>query len=561
MSLPDSHSDHVSLFYARLHCAYQYTIIIAFFKLKPQNVAFWAVAPTLALKYGYNQDIEERINNLWRIHENRVKRNLGGTFNTAGFYDAEHHVADTGMPFQQELQVPFAHITEAIKGNTYLASHFTRMDQNIVDYPDELFNANDDELYDTDNFERMKPFMPKEGSYVGTTRFAIPYQDTDEKYIHTDLQGENLYSNPPNPNLPYVDSGVEEDKIWNFQKSLFNQDVIKNNYANEFQNIFSKSHAPWWGKKLMHPTWYKKDKYQKFLKQWQIRLDFEQLKMKQAIERVPGDKQQADYHKIQLDEFLVQAEDEMHKDKLKDVYITDHVAKTKQFMTTSEEEDEQYFNYMKSLQAYNKKIVQQDKPLNFMESGKYERGSLLQRIFEPLAGSMKLENGGIYLEIVDKDVAFDCNEESSRKRYELLKKDQVTDTDDDSDDTRIANVRERDNEGYIDADALSEKMQQEFECFLRGEKYDYVSDVRKVYQEDLSTSLEYKIFKTLPDYVFYDIKKPDEKLTDTLERNQWNPARRHPNTNFFEIRKYEDWKKDREEMRKLDASISRHMNY
>lgn len=182
-----------------------------------------------------------------------------------------------------------------------------------------------------------------------------------------------------------------------------------------------------------------------------------------------------------------------------------------------------------------------------MESGKYERGSLLQRIFEPLVGSIKLDNGSIYLEILDKDVTLDCDEEKARKRYELLKKDEMTDLDDGSDDTRIANVRERDNERNIERDLIRDKMEKEFGAYLKGEKYDYVSDIREAYQKDLSTPLEIKIFKNLPSYVFYDIKKPDEKSLENFTDNPWNPSRAHPNVNFFEMRKYEDWTKDREE--------------
>lgn len=42
----------------------------------------------------------------------------------------------------------------------------------------------------------------------------------------------------------------------------------------------------------MLPTWYKQDKYEKFLKQWEIRKDFEQLKMEQATSNTYGDVKQ-----------------------------------------------------------------------------------------------------------------------------------------------------------------------------------------------------------------------------------------------------------------------------
>ena len=39
---------------------------------------------------------------------------------------------------------------------------------------------------------------------------------------------------------------------------------------------------------------------------------------------------------------------------MEDVYITDHVAKTKKFNTLSEEEDQQFYDYLKSVEDYGK---------------------------------------------------------------------------------------------------------------------------------------------------------------------------------------------------------------
>ena len=47
---------------------------IAFFRLKIQNVAFWLIAPTFASRAYFDNSIHERIDNLWRIHQNRVDR-------------------------------------------------------------------------------------------------------------------------------------------------------------------------------------------------------------------------------------------------------------------------------------------------------------------------------------------------------------------------------------------------------------------------------------------------------------------------------------------------------
>ena len=251
----------------------------------------------------------------------------------------------------------------------------------------------------------------------------------------------------------------------------------------------------------------------------------------------------------------------MHAERMEGVHITNHEVEEKKLLTNNEDEDLQYYNYIKSLKDYNNRIGKVEKKLDVMESGKYERGSMLQRIFEPLVGSSKLENGVIYFEMLDKDVCHDCDEAKTRKLYELLKKDQLSDTEDGSDDARVVNAREKELQGYIDSDALRDRMENEFMAFLKGEKYDYVKDIRVAYSEDLATPLSAKIISTLPDHVFYDIKAPKESERETFHDNPWNPARRNPNINFFEMRKYDQYLQERSEMKKLNAGISHHRNY
>ncbi len=48
---------------------------------------FWLFAPTVASKYYFDCHIHERIDGLWRIHQNRVDKGLGGTFKSTGVYD------------------------------------------------------------------------------------------------------------------------------------------------------------------------------------------------------------------------------------------------------------------------------------------------------------------------------------------------------------------------------------------------------------------------------------------------------------------------------------------
>jgi hypothetical protein len=66
MNLLGSLRELVSWFFSHLFAA--------LFKLKAQNVIFWLVAPSLAAKALLNSQIDERIDNLWKIHTNRVDR-------------------------------------------------------------------------------------------------------------------------------------------------------------------------------------------------------------------------------------------------------------------------------------------------------------------------------------------------------------------------------------------------------------------------------------------------------------------------------------------------------
>lgn len=111
----------------------------------------------------------------------------------------------------------------------------------------------------------------------------IPRQDNDEAFEFYDIQGESCFSNPPDQNLPTIDTGMDEEKIWAFNKSIYNQDKIKNTYADQFGRAFKNSNAPFWGEKLTQPHFYKEEKLVKFYRQWGHRKGLEALKMKHAM--------------------------------------------------------------------------------------------------------------------------------------------------------------------------------------------------------------------------------------------------------------------------------------
>jgi hypothetical protein len=76
-------------------------------------------------------------------------------------------------------------------------------------------------LNEFDNWERLKPFDPAPGTTAGET-FVIPLEDNDQKLYFYDIQGESVYTNPPDPNQPTVDHGLDEEHIWAFNLTGYN---------------------------------------------------------------------------------------------------------------------------------------------------------------------------------------------------------------------------------------------------------------------------------------------------------------------------------------------------
>lgn len=159
-----------------------------------------------------------------------------------------------------------------------LDNPFVRFNQDLATYDHEHGNMDDIQMRKTDNFERLKPRMPKKGTTVGTS-LLVPRMDTDEKLYYYDTQGESLYTNPPDPNVPLVDHRHDEDKIWAFRKNVYNQQIVDNPYVRGFMSAMKENTAPWWGKKLATPAFYSDEKYAKFIEQWGIRKEFEILKL------------------------------------------------------------------------------------------------------------------------------------------------------------------------------------------------------------------------------------------------------------------------------------------
>jgi hypothetical protein len=84
----------------------------------------------------------------------------------------------------------------------------------------------------------------------------------------------------------------------------------------------------------------------------------------------------------------------------------------------SKKDDETFFRYKQALSEYN---AEAPRPLIAPRAERYERGSLLQRVFDPLAGAVRDENGTLIYRLQDKELIGVDNEEKLRADYERLK--------------------------------------------------------------------------------------------------------------------------------------------
>lgn len=74
-------------------------------------------------------------------------------------------------------------------------------------------------------YDRLKKFEAKKGT-TASDWFVHNFEDNDTKLQYVNVQGETLYTNPPDPNRLNMDHRLEEDSIWNFNLDTLNQKII-----------------------------------------------------------------------------------------------------------------------------------------------------------------------------------------------------------------------------------------------------------------------------------------------------------------------------------------------
>ena len=98
--------------------------------------------------------------------------------------------------------------------------------------------------------------------------------------------------------------------------------------------------------------------------------------------------------------------------------------------------------------------------------------------------------------------------------------------------------------------------EEELSVFKKGEKYQFSKDLADAYKNSLKTSTEQKIFDRIPDYYFWDIKKPNLPFKPFTRKNKHNPFRGREHRDFFEMRATEQYFDSQELMDNLNPSVS-----
>lgn len=244
--------------------------------MRLHNVAAVAIVPTLMARAVYNDQINARIENMWRSHKNRVDRGLEGTFRKTGHHESMKQDFNMILP---NSGIKIASLIDGRIEDIHYDNPFLRWHKSFEQYDSFLSDIDDIPMTITDEFERIKKYKPDAKNATAGNSPVIPRQDNDEALEFYDIQGEGCFTNPPNPNVPHIDHGQDEEKIWAFPRTLYNQEVIKNQWIPGQTTAFQDSFAPWWGQKLMIPAFYKRDKMEEFYRQWSIRQGLEVLKI------------------------------------------------------------------------------------------------------------------------------------------------------------------------------------------------------------------------------------------------------------------------------------------
>ena len=186
-------------------------------------------------------------------------------------------------------------------------------------------------------------------------------------------------------------------------------------------------------------------------------------------------------------------------------------------------------------------------------------------MLDPFAGSAKDDNGTIVYNVSqdEMDKFFPTTDDQLREKYEHLKsKSEVWEIDEEEEDSFRMALQEElaTSSAGLNIEDFNKVLEEEFNVFQKGEKYDYVKDLKGAFKNSMKLTSEQKIFATIPDFVFWDIKKPMNKKF-TIKGNRYNPFRGDEHTSFFDMRDQESYMDMQELKLNRNNSVSLHAKY
>jgi hypothetical protein len=213
--------------------------------------------------------------------------------------------------------------------------------------------------------------------------------------------------------------------------------------------------------------------------------------------------------------------------------VTDHEPVDPKYVTAGDEEDQDYFDYQQALDAYDSDSKTAFKPV--AKKQEYAKGSLMQKVMDPFAGAISDADGALHYTVEHKELKNVDDDKLLRAQFaELQGNNEVWDVDEEDEDAfRLAMLKElEEGTSGFSVDDFASIMDKELAVFQNGEKYSYVKDLKEAYRTSLSQTKEERIFATIPDHVFWDIKKPLQ-AEPLIKRNRYNPFRGKEFENFF----------------------------
>ena len=118
---------------------------------------------------------------MWRIHQNRVEKGLGGTS-----HDDQTHHGDSGLRLTNGFNIRFDSLSNGILPETALDNPFVRWNETIEENRNVLHSFDDEPLYKFEKYERLRHTDPDEKKTVGVAPL-IPREDNDEKWYWSDI--------------------------------------------------------------------------------------------------------------------------------------------------------------------------------------------------------------------------------------------------------------------------------------------------------------------------------------------------------------------------------------